>query len=103
MNNNLIIKYNPGRKDLVEGEFYEIKFDYKYFYGLINDLINDLSMGSLNYYHDTIEYEIYIKELQDKNIIMKYIGLSRIDGLDLFIIDRTQIKRDNIIEEILKI
>jgi hypothetical protein len=89
----MIIKYNTDNTELVENNSYEFKFDANCFYGKI-ELYGKWNGSD----HDTV----LIEQLHGRNITMKYCGLSRIDGLCLFIIDIKSINRNNKIEDILK-
>jgi hypothetical protein len=89
----IVIKYNLDRDDLVEGKYYSTKFDLNKFYGIIPSLDDEFNAN--------IEDKLKIIDSLDYEIVMKYVGISRIDGLSLFVLDHKQILRNQKINEIL--
>lgn len=90
----IVIKYNLDRDDLVEGRYYSTKFDLNKFYGIMPSLDDEFNAN--------IEDKLKIIDSLDYEIGMKYVGLSRIDGLSLFVLDQKQILRNQKINEILE-
>jgi hypothetical protein len=90
---SILIKYNLERDDLVEGNYYSTKFEFNKCFGIIE-----------NYYESDKIIEDKLKMIEKFNceIIMKYAGISRIDGLSLFVLDEKQILRNQKINQILK-
>lgn len=92
---NILIKYNLERDDLIEGNYYSTKFDLNKCFGI---------MSIENFYESDKIIEDKLKMIEKFNceIIMKYAGISRIDGLSLFVLDEKQILRNQKINQILK-
>jgi len=86
---NILIKY------CIEGEFhernsYEILFDY-------NKASNFITLENKNE-----EADDFLKEMHGKFILMEYRGITRLDGLKMFVLNTLTIKREYKLNEILK-
>jgi hypothetical protein len=91
---NIVIKYNLDRDDLVEGNYYSTKFYFSKFYGIVPSLDDE--------FNPNIEDKLKLIESHDYEIVMRYVGTSRIDGLSIFILDEKQILRNHKINKILE-
>lgn len=89
---NILIKYKLDRDDLVEGKYYSTKFDLNKFYGTIPSLEDEFNAN--------IEDKLKIIHSLDYEIGMKYVGVSRIDGLSIFVLDHKQVLRNQKINQI---
>ena len=94
LGNLIIIKYISNIEDLKENEYYSLKFDYSKCMQIIEP------MGIT--YKSKKEQESFVENLNKQEIVMKFVGYSRVDGLQLFVLDEKQTKRDQKIDSILK-
>ncbi len=89
MDNNILIKYDII-DEFIEGYFYEIKFDY------------DKCSNILTLENTPIDSDIFLKEIHDKVVSMQYRGISKIDGLKLFVLNSSTIRREYKLKELFK-
>jgi hypothetical protein len=85
----IIIKYDIDGQFL-EGYSYNINFDY-------NKSSNILSLE--NKHNDSDDF---LKEINNKIVPMEFRGISKIDGLCIFILNSSTIRRQYKLNEILK-
>ena len=94
MDKLILIKYISNIEDLKENEYYSLKFDYSKCMQIIEP------MGIT--YNKRKEQESLVESLNKKEIVVKFVGYSRVDGLELFVLDEKQTLRDLKINDILK-
>lgn len=88
----VVIKYGKGC-GFVEKEVYDIKFDY----AQSRIVVASTPDGLL---HDELE-DAVLKKLDGEVLKMEYLGISRIDDRDIFLIDIIAINRTKLINSIL--
>ncbi len=89
MDNNILIKYDIDG-EFFENYFYNIKFEY------------DKCSNILTLENTPIESDVFLKEVDGRNISMQYRGISRIDGLKLFVLNSSNIRREYKLNDLFK-
>lgn len=89
MDNNILIKYDID-EIFIENQYYSIKFEY----------VKCSNMITLE--NRPNDSEIFLKEIDGRNISMQYRGISKIDGLKLFVLNSSNIRRDYKLSELFK-
>lgn len=92
MNDIILIKYDL-KKDVEEGDSYEIIYDHNKCFNIIT------ALGITQKEHK--KNEKFMKKLHNKNVLMVFVGYSRVDGLKIFTIDKKVNKRNIKINDIL--
>ena len=90
MDKNILIKYDIDG-EFLEKNFYEICFDF-------NKCYNIITLENTSY----LESDNFLKEIHNHNVSMQYRGLSRIDGLKIFILNTLRARVEYKLNEILK-
>jgi hypothetical protein len=91
ININILIKY-AIEGNFIENNEYLLKFNY-------NKASNIITLENFSFGQDfSVEF---LKEINGKNVKMIYKGKSRIDGLCLFLINSSKVRREYKISEIL--
>jgi hypothetical protein len=81
MDNNILIKYDIDG-DFFENYFYKINFEY------------DKCSNILTLENTPIDSDIFLKEINGRSVSMQYRGISKIDGLKLFVLNSSNIRRE---------
>jgi hypothetical protein len=89
MDKNILVKYDI-EGDFVENHFYDIKFDY-------NRCSNVITLENT-----PLESDNFLKEIHNRSVSMQYRGISRIDGLKIFILNTLRTRIEYKLNEILK-
>ncbi len=89
MDNNILIKYDIDG-EFFEGYFYDIKFDY------------DKCSNIITLENTPNDSDIFLKEINGKVVSMQYRGVSRIDGLKIFVLNSSTIRREYKLKELFK-
>jgi hypothetical protein len=89
MDNNILIKYDIDI-DLIENNFYTLNFDY-------NKCSNVITLENT-----PLDSDIFLREISGRNILMQYRGLSKIDGLKLFVLNSSNIRREYKLNDLLE-
>ena len=89
----MIIKYISNIEDLKENEYYSLIFDCSKCMQFIH------VWGEEQKTKD--EEESLLQYLDKKLVNIKYVGYSRVDGLELFVLDEKQMIRNLKIDDIL--
>lgn len=90
-NLNILIKYDI-EGDFVENEKYIINFKH-------NKASNIITLENFSYSQE--EKVDFLKEISGKSVELVYKGKSRIDGLYIFLINSSEVRRNYKISEIL--
>ena len=92
MKNKIIIKYPNDHQDMELGECYEILFDKdKYSY------IRSIEDSNTEYE----EIQNIIDKYHNINIPVKYMGKTKTEYLNIFLVDLKQLNRNSIIDNVL--
>ena len=97
MLDNIMVKYDFGYHEFESNKNYTILFDNEKCQIIVS--YDELtSLGIIN----TSNEEIYdfLKTLHKKKVLIKYIGLSRVDGLGIFSINTISYQRNKKIESL---
>lgn len=89
MDNNILVKYD------IDGEFFE-----SYFYNI--EFKYDRCSNVLTLENTPTDSEKFLKEINGKVVYMQYRGISRIDGLKIFVLNSSIIRRDIKLQELFK-
>ncbi len=89
MDNNILIKYDIDG-EFFEGYFYDIKFDY------------DKCSNIITLENTSNDSDIFLKEINGKVVSIQYRGVSRIDGLKIFVLNSSTIRREYKLKELFK-
>ncbi len=89
MDNNILIKYDIDG-EFFEGYFYDIKFDY------------DKCSNIITLENTPNDSDIFLKEINGKVVSIQYRGVSRIDGLKIFVLNSSTIRREYKLKELFK-
>jgi hypothetical protein len=89
MDNNILIKYDIDG-EFFEGYFYDIKFDY------------DKCSNIITLENTPNDSDVFLKEINGKVVSMQYRGISRIDGLKIFVLNSSTIRREYKLKELFK-
>ncbi len=89
MDNNILIKYDIDG-EFFEGYFYDIKFDY------------DKCSNIITLENTPNDSDFFLKEINGKVVSMQYRGVSRIDGLKIFVLNSSTIRREYKLKELFK-
>ena len=89
MDKNILIKYD------IKGNFQE-----RYFYNIT--FIYNKASNIITLENDPIDGDLFLKEIDGKSILMEYRGISRVDGMKIFVLNSSKIRREYKINEILK-
>lgn len=87
MAKNILIKYDLD-SDLEENQFYTIDFDY-------NKCVQLVSLDN-----EDEDCNLYLKSIHTHQISVEYRGVSKLDGMKLFLVNSTQINRNSKIESL---
>jgi hypothetical protein len=89
MDSNILVKYDISG-EFFEGYFYDIEFEY-------DKCSNIITLENTNSESDT-----FLKEINSKVISMQYRGISKIDGLKIFVLNSSTIRREYKLKELFK-
>lgn len=84
-----MVKYDISG-EFFEGYFYDIEFEY-------DKCSNIITLENTNSESDT-----FLKEINSKVISMQYRGISKIDGLKIFVLNSSTIRREYKLKELFK-
>ena len=87
MARNILIKYDLN-ENLERNQIYTIDFNY-------NKCVQLVSLD----YNDE-ECDLYLKSIDGHSVSIEYHGVSRADGMKLFVIDSKQVNRNSKIESL---
>lgn len=93
MRSEILIKYDIDG-NFIENQFYNIDFIYDKSSSI---LTLELSKGN-----DAIKSDIFLREIDGKLVPMEFRGISKIDGLKLFVLNSSNIRRDYKLSELFK-
>jgi hypothetical protein len=89
MDNNILIKYD------ITGEFFD-----NYFYDIVFEY--DKCSNIITLENTPNDSDIFLKEINGKVVSMQYRGISKIDGLKIFILNSSTIRREYKLKELFK-
>lgn len=89
MDNNILVKYDISG-EFFDGYFYNIEFEY------------DRCSNVLTLENTPTESDTFLKEINGKVVSMQYRGISKIDGLKIFILNSSTIRREYKLKELFK-
>jgi len=89
MDSNILIKYDITG-EFFESYFYDIEFEY------------DKCSNIITLENTPSDSDIFLKEINGKVVSMQYRGVSRIDGLKIFILNSSTIRREYKLKELFK-
>jgi hypothetical protein len=89
MDSNILIKYDITG-EFFESYFYDIEFEY------------DKCSNIITLENTPSDSDIFLKEINGKVVSMQYRGVSRIDGLKLFVLNSSTIRREYKLKELFK-
>jgi hypothetical protein len=89
MDSNILVKYDISG-EFFEGYFYDIVFEY------------DKCSNIITLENTPNDSDIFLKEINGKVVSMQYRGISKIDGLKIFILNSSTIRREYKLKELFK-